>query len=133
MTYKAKNIKRLEELSALECALLLRCEHPQVIAVILSLIDSTHAAKILENFTGRLQNDIILRISTLDDIRANWIKLLDTAIGSTIKSLKKNPNVSFDSIGLARGILKEVSGETQAGIYGAVMDYDPDLNKRLGV
>ncbi len=48
---------------------LVRNEHPQIIAIVLSHLDSDHAADTLKLLPERTRADVLLRIATLDGIR----------------------------------------------------------------
>lgn len=57
-------IEGLKWMDAPTVADLIRNEHPQIIATILVHLENDHASDILNHFTERLRNDVILRIAT---------------------------------------------------------------------
>ena len=61
-------IEGLKWMDAPTVADLIRNEHPQIIATILVHLEKDHASDILNHFTERLRNDVVLRIATLEGI-----------------------------------------------------------------
>jgi flagellar motor switch protein FliG len=62
-------ITALKWMDAPTVADLIRNDHPQIIATILAHLDFDQASDILNMFSERLRNDVILRIATLDGIQ----------------------------------------------------------------
>ncbi|MGN6704146.1 MAG: flagellar motor switch protein FliG, partial [Burkholderiaceae bacterium] len=65
----ASGIESLKWMDAQSVSELIRNEHPQIIATILVHLERYHACEILEHFTDRLRNDVVLRIATLDGVQ----------------------------------------------------------------
>lgn len=61
-------------LDAPTVAELIRNEHPQIIATILVHLEKDHASDILNHFTERLRNDVVLRVATLEGIQPEALK-----------------------------------------------------------
>ena len=57
---------------------LIRNEHPQIIATILVHLERYHACEVLDHFTERLRNDVVLRIATLDGVQPSALRELMT-------------------------------------------------------
>ena len=47
---------------------MLRNEHPQIIAIVLSYLESDQAAEILTQLPESMRGDILMRIATLDGV-----------------------------------------------------------------
>ena len=59
---------------------LIKNEHPQIIATILVHLEHDHASEILNHFTERLRNDVVLRIATLEGIQPAALRELNEAM-----------------------------------------------------
>ena len=76
----ASGIESLKWMDAQSVAELIRNEHPQIIATILVHLERDHACDILNNFTERLRNDVILRIATLDGVQPTALRELNDVL-----------------------------------------------------
>ena len=63
---ETSGIEGLKWMDAATVADLIKNEHPQIIATILVHLEHDHASEILNHFTERLRNDVVLRIATLE-------------------------------------------------------------------
>ena len=70
-------IEGLKWMDAPTVADLIKNEHPQIIATILVHLDHDQASDILNQFTERLRNDVVLRIATLEGIQPAALKELN--------------------------------------------------------
>lgn len=62
-------LDRLNRLDASDVSELIRDEHPQIIATLLVHLDRDKAAAVLELFTERLRQDVIMRIATFGGVQ----------------------------------------------------------------
>ena len=62
---ETSGIEGLKWMDASTVADLIKNEHPQIIATILVHLEHDHASEILNHFTERLRNDVVLRVSCL--------------------------------------------------------------------
>ncbi|MGS0758600.1 flagellar motor switch protein FliG, partial [Roseateles sp. GG27B] len=60
------SIESLKWMDAASVAELLRNEHPQIIAAILSHLDYDQTSSVLRVFSERQRNEVLVRIATLD-------------------------------------------------------------------
>ncbi|MCG8061504.1 MAG: flagellar motor switch protein FliG, partial [Candidatus Thiodiazotropha endolucinida] len=75
-----RNSKGLEQLKWMDprgIAELIRLEHPQIIAIVLSFLESDQAAQVVSQFPERVRTDVIMRIATLDGIQPAALQELD--------------------------------------------------------
>ena len=56
---------------------LIRNEHPQIIAIVLSYLDADHAAETLGHFPPAVRSDLVARVATLDGIQPTALQELD--------------------------------------------------------
>lgn len=83
-------------MDARSIAELIRLEHPQIIAIVLSFLDSDQAAEVLSVFPERVRPDIIMRIATLDGIQPAALQELDEILE---KQFSGASNVKSSSLG----------------------------------
>ena len=72
---------------------IIRFEHPQIIAIVMSYLESDCAAEVLSNLPENTRSGILMRIATLDGVQPAAIKELDT-IMEQYSSDKQNLKLS---------------------------------------
>ncbi len=72
-----KGLDALKWMDARAVADLVRIEHPQIIAIVLSYLESDQAAEVLANFSAAMRADLVTRVATLDGIQPSALAELD--------------------------------------------------------
>ncbi len=127
----AKGLESLKWMDARAIAELIRNEHPQIISIILSYLDSDHAAVVLAEFPEKVQADILLRIATLEGVQPAAMKELNDTLE---KQLKGGGNVQSSAIGgvkTAADILNFVDSTIEATIMEKVKETDEELGQEI--
>ncbi len=121
----------LKWMDARSIADLVRNEHPQIIAIVLSHLDGDHAADTLKMLPERARADVLLRIATLDGIPPNALNELNEIME---RQFAGNQNLKSSTIGgvkVAANILNFMdSGQDQA-ILGTIGQVDAELGARI--
>ena len=92
----SKGLEQLKWMDSRSIAELIRLEHPQIIAIVLSFLDPDQAAEVLSEFPERARPDIIMRIATLDGIQPAALQELDEILE---KQFSGASNVKSSSLG----------------------------------
>ena len=110
---------------------LVRNEHPQIIAIVLSHLDADQAAETLKLLPERARTDVLLRIATLDGIPPNALNELNEIME---RQFSGNQNLKSSNVGgvkVAANILNFMdSGQDQA-ILGDIGKVDQELSARI--
>jgi flagellar motor switch protein FliG len=72
-----KGLEALKWMSARAVADLVRNEHPQIIAIVLSYLDSDQSAEVLTCFSPEVRTDLVMRVAMLDGIQPSALQELD--------------------------------------------------------
>lgn len=107
-------------------------EHPQIIATIMVHLEPDQASGILNLFTERTRNDVMLRIATLDSVQPTALrelndvltKLLSGNSSATKKRLK-------GGIKTAAEILNYIGTTNEAAVIENVRGLDPELAQKI--
>ncbi|MFZ6686197.1 flagellar motor switch protein FliG [Undibacterium sp. SXout11W] len=127
----ASGIESLKWMDSPSVADLIKNEHPQIVATILVHLESDQACEILNNFTERLRNDVVLRIATLDGIQPTALRELNDVLTKLLtgnESLKKK---SIGGVRAAAEILNFMSGENEASVMDNLRKYDGDMAEKI--
>ncbi len=129
-----RNSKGLEQLKWMESRSifeLIRNEHPQVTAIVLSYLDSDQSAEIIGNFSDVMRADIILRIATMSGIQPDALRELDEVIE---RQFSGNTNLTQSAMGgikTAADILNLVEGAVETQVMDSVSEINPDLAEKI--
>lgn len=130
-TRDASGIESLKWMDAQSVAELVRNEHPQIIATILVHLERYHACEVLDHFTERLRNDVVLRIATLDGVQPTALRELNEVLTKLLtgnENLKKKP---MGGVRAAAEILNFLSGENEASVMANLKNYDADMAQKI--
>lgn len=127
----SSGIESLKWMDAQSVADLVRNEHPQIIATVLVHLERDQASEVLDHFTERLRNDVVLRIATLDGVQPAALRELNEVLTKLLtgnENLKKKP---MGGIRTAAEILNYFSGENEASVMANLKSYDNDMAQRI--
>ncbi len=110
---------------------LVRNEHPQIIAIVLSHLDGDQAAEALKFLAERTRADVLVRIATLDGIPPHALNELNDVMA---KQFAGNQNLKSSSIGgvkVAANILNFMDGGMDEVILGDIAQIDETLTGKI--
>lgn len=129
-----RNSKGLEQLKWMDpraIADLIRLEHPQIIAIIISLLDGDQAAETLIHLPERIRADVIMRVATIDGIQPSALKELDDIME---KQLSGNASIKSSTIGgvdTAASILNFMDSSLEGQLMEQILELDTELGQRI--
>jgi len=126
-----KGLEALKWMDARAVAELIRLEHPQIQAIVLSYLDNDHAAEVIKFFPERTRHDVLLRIATLDGIQPSALQELDEILE---RQFQGNQNVQSSSVGgikAAADILNFVDSSLEGEIMDSIKDADAELGQQI--
>ncbi len=127
-----KGLEALKWMDARAVAEVIRLEHPQIMAIVMSYLDSDHAAEVLGYLPDRVRVDVLLRISTLDGIQPAALQELDEIMERQFAG--GNSNVKSSSVGGVKSsadILNFVDSSIEGEIMEMIKDLDPELGQQI--
>lgn len=128
------NSKGLEALKWMETravAELIRNEHPQIIAIVLSYLDSDQSAEILNIFPENLRVDVMLRIASLDGIQPAALKELDEIMERQFSGAGNLKASNVGGVKVAANIMNMMDGPSEQGLMEILRDHDEVLSQRI--
>jgi flagellar motor switch protein FliG len=128
---EARGIESLKWMDAQSVAELIRNEHPQIIATILVHLERYHACEILNLFTERLRNDVILRIATLDGVQPAALRELNEVLTALLTGNENLKKKQMGGIRTAAEILNFFSGENETSAMESLKEHDADMAQAI--
>jgi flagellar motor switch protein FliG len=114
---------------------LIKGEHPQTIALILSQIPRDIAAEIMSIIPEKIKPDVALRMLNIGDVQEDVIRELDETLKSELfamgMSKKKADTNKFDGVEALANILNEVDKTTEELVLSSIEEDDPDLVEKI--
>ena len=110
---------------------LVRNEHPQIIAIVLSHLDADQGADALKFLPERTRADVLIRIATLDGIPPHALNELNDVMA---KQFAGNQNLKSSSIGgvkVAANILNFMDSGQDEAILGTIAQIDEPLTASI--
>ena len=129
-----RNSKGLEAMKWVEpraVAEMIRQEHPQIIAIVLSYLDPDHASEVLQLLPERARPDIIMRVASLDGIQPSALMELDEIME---KQFSSNSNVKSSSVGglkSAAEIMNYLDSSMESEVMDQIKEIDPELGQTI--
>jgi flagellar motor switch protein FliG len=124
-------IEGLKWMDAPTAADLIKNEHPQIIATILVHLEPDQGSEILNHFTERLRNDVVLRIATLEGIQPSALKELNDVM---LRLLSGSANIKKAAMGGVRTvaeILNFIGTANETSVVDSIREYDPELAQKI--
>lgn len=124
-------INSLKWMDSKSVADVIRNEHPQIQAVVLSYLDPDQSAKILANFPVKVRVDIIMRIAALESVQPEALRELNQILEKqfTGKGSKKAANIGGKKT--AAEIMNNLDGSVEQELMQSVKDLDENLGNQI--
>lgn len=127
-TQGLESLKWMDARSVLE---LIRLEHPQIIAIVLSYLESDQAAEVLQEFPEKVRSDLIMRIASLDGVQPAAMTELNDILE---RQLKGNAGLQSSTIGgvkTAANILNFLDSSMESVVMEQVKEADEELGQEI--
>jgi flagellar motor switch protein FliG len=129
-----KNSKGLDSLKWMDpraVADVVRNEHPQIIAIVLSYLESDHAAEVLKNLPEAIRSEVIMRVATLDSVPPAALQELNEVLEKQFSGASAAQSAGVGGVKTAAGIMNFIDGDLEAAINEAVTEKDAELAQQI--
>ena len=129
--HSSKGLEAVKWMEPKAVAELIRTEHPQIIAIVLSYLDPDQSAAVLSLMPERTRSDTIMRIASLDGIQPAALNELDQILE---KQFSGNNAVQSSAVGgkkTAANILNFMETSIETEIMDEVKEADAELGQDI--
>ncbi len=126
-----KGLESLKWMDARSVVELIRFEHPQIIAIVLSYLDSDQAAEVLCGLPENTRSDLMMRIATMDGVQPAAMKELNDMLEIQLRGGAQGQAAGMGGLKVAANILNLVDRSVEAKISEQMGEHDPDLAGRI--
>ena len=128
----SKGLEAMKWMDPRAIAEIVRLEHPQIIAIVLSFLDSDQAADVLTLLPENMRPDVLMRIASLDGIQPNALQELDAILEKQFEG--SSSSIKSSSVGgtkTAANILNFMDSAVEARIMEKVKEYDGEMGQTI--
>jgi len=126
-----KGLDILSWMDARGIADMIRGEHPQVVAIILSLLEHEVAADVLTFLPPDVRPEVMQRIAHLDTVQPSAMMELEAIMKQQFSKAASAQSSSFGGIKAAAKIMNSTKTDLEASIMDGLNDIDPDLMLKI--
>lgn len=127
----SKGLESLKWMDPRSVVELIRYEHPQIIAIVLSYLDSDQAAQVLDNLPQNTRADLLMRISAMDSVQPAAMQELNDILELQLRGGNQGQAASLGGIKCAAGILNFVDRSSETEITENITETDPELAAQI--
>ena len=125
-----KGLDILSWMDARSIADMIRGEHPQVVAIILSLLEHEVAADVLIYLPSETRAEVIQRVASLDTVQPSAMAELEAIMKMQFSKNSSAKSSSFGGIKAAK-IMNMTKTELENSIMANLGEIDPDLMQKI--
>lgn len=128
----SKGLEALKWMEPRAIAEIVRLEHPQIIAIVLSYLDSDQAAEVLGLLPENMRADTLMRIASLDGIQPSALQELDEILEKQFEGT--SGTIKSSSVGgtkTAANILNFMDSAIESKIMEKVKEADNELGTAI--
>ncbi|MBL1140479.1 MAG: flagellar motor switch protein FliG [Proteobacteria bacterium] len=127
----SQGLEALKWMAPKSIAELIQNEHPQIIAIILSYLESDMSAEVLTVFPEKVRSDLLLRIATLESVQPAAMKKLNDTLQEQLKGSSGAQTSTIGGVKAAADILNFIDSTSEAAIMEKVKEVDEDLGQEI--
>jgi len=127
----SKGLESLKWMDPRAVAEVVKNEHPQIIAIVMSYLESDHAAEILQHLPERSRSDVLMRIATLDGVPPAALQELNEVLEKQFSGSTNMQKSGAGGVKIAASILNFMDSASEATITEAITEHDKDLAEEI--
>jgi flagellar motor switch protein FliG len=121
----------LQKTDPQQLAKFIHSEHPQTIALILSHLNASQAAGLLDSLPEEMRADVAVRMANLDQISPDIIAKIGSVIGLKLKSLGEMSRESYGGVSAVAELFNRLDSTSCQNILGAMEKSSPQLVEHI--
>tara|TARA_A100000164_G_C21910109_1_gene775179 strand:- start:564 stop:1622 length:1059 start_codon:yes stop_codon:yes gene_type:complete len=123
----SRGLEILQWMDSRSIAEMISEEHPQVIAIILSVVESNIAAEVLSFLPEDIRPEVVQRVASLDQIQPSAMEELETIMKKQFSSTASSSSSTMGGVKAAAKIMNFTKVELEGPILQGVGQIDEDL------
>ena len=121
----------LKWMESRQVADLIRHEHPQIQAIVVSYLDADQSAEILSNFPEKVRLDIVMRVAALEAVQPAALQELNDILERQFSGKGGAQTTSMGGVKVAANIVNFVDSAMAADLLEQIKEVDEDLGIQI--
>ncbi|KJV07839.1 flagellar motor switch protein FliG [Methylocucumis oryzae] len=126
-----RGIEQLKWMDSRAIADMIRLEHPQIMATILSLMDSDQAAEVIMFLPDNMRSDLIMRIATMKGVQPSALRELDEIMEKQLTGSENVKATTLGGIDAAANILNYMEGSSSDLVMSEISELRAELAQEI--
>ncbi len=126
-----KGLDALKWMDARRVADLIRLEHPQIIAIVLSYLETEHAAEVLGCLPEAMRSELVMRVATLDGVQPSALSELDDMMEKQFSSLGSTKSSVLGGLRSAAEMVNLLDSSVGTNIMNDIGKSDEILSQKI--
>ena len=127
----SKGLEILTWMDARSIADMIQAEHPQVVAIILSVLETGVAAEVLNFLPPDARAEIMQRVASLEQVQPSAMDELEAIMKKQFSTNSTSKSSSLGGVKAAANILNQTKTTLEAAVMSGLRDIDPDLMQQI--
>lgn len=127
----SKGLDSLKYMEPKAVADLIRVEHPQIIAIILSQLEAAQAARILACLPPEMHTDLLMRVATVEGIQPDALEELDAVMERQLGNATRLQAAGFAGPKIVADIVNFLEPRIENTVMRELKEADPDLGAKI--
>ncbi|WP_207062429.1 flagellar motor switch protein FliG [Motiliproteus sp. SC1-56] len=126
-----KGLDTLKWMDARQVADVIRYEHPQIQAIVVSYLDADQASEVLTYFDEKVRLDVLMRISALETVQPSALQELNDILERQFVGSTQSKTTSMGGVKVVADIMNYFDSSTEATVMEAIKEVDEDLGLEI--
>lgn len=127
----SKGLEILTWMDARSIADMIQAEHPQVVAIILSVLETSVAAEVLNFLPPDSRAEIMQRVASLEQVQPSAMDELEAIMKKQFSTNSTSKSSSLGGVKAAANILNQTKTALEAAVMSGLREIDPDLMQQI--
>ena len=127
----SKGLEILTWMDARSIADMIQAEHPQVLAIILSVLETSVAAEVLNFLPPDSRAEIMQRVASLEQVQPSAMDELEAIMKKQFSTNSSSKSSSLGGVKADANILNQTKTALEAAVMSGLREIDPDLMQQI--
>jgi len=110
---------------------ILKGEHPQTIALVLSVLGTKKAGDAIVALPEKVQGDVIVRMAFLEKVDTKLLEEIENVLRDQLESIGGVEGRQLGGVEVVAGILNQMDRTLESELLGQIEESNPDLAERI--
>lgn len=110
---------------------IIRFEHPQIQAIVLSYLDSDQGAEIIRFFDPKVRLDVMLRVAALESVQPQALQELNDILEKQFSGSGGTQTTSMGGVKVVANIMNNLDSNVEGELMDAIKEVDETLGEEI--